>query len=235
MRAPYKCGRCDLINPIGTSRCQACGFAIMPTPPAARTAAPAAGQGAHNMPTGVTPKVASPTFAAAPAGQATASPAPVFAALGQATLDGRVTQVDATYMSQPDFKVWPLILKLVLWAVAAYYFGALILIALGVALLVLWLISKLLPAGLITGVAVQVISFVLTRRLMGPVASIPTRDVRVRDGNGQDHLVRLKGHLQSGSISVGDEVTITGWRRSGTLVATGGFNRRVNARLVLKQ
>ena len=164
-----------------------------------------------------------------------APPAPVFAAFGQATLDGRVTQVDATYMSQPDFKVWPLILKVVLLAAAAYYFGAVILIALGVSLLVLWLISKLLPAGLITGVAVQVISFVLTRRLMGPVASIPTRDVRIRDANGQDHLVRLKGHLQSGSISVGDEVTITGWRRSGTLVAIGGFNRRVNARIVLKQ
>lgn len=138
------------------------------------------------------------------------------------------------YLAQADFRWGWLLLKVGVIGAGVYYFGVLIFIALVVLIVLSWILSKILPQGLFTGVAVQIISFVLTRRLIGPVANVPVRDIRVREASGQETLVRLKGQLTSGSLSVGDDVVLEGWERSGMLLFRRGHNKRIRADIKLK-
>lgn len=153
---------------------------------------------------------------------------------GWTTLDGRVILVEPIYLAKPDFHWGRFLTKLLLLGSAVYFLGFLILIALGALLILAWLLHFLLPGGMLSGIAVQLISFMLTRRLMGPMANVPVRDFRLRDSSGQEHLVRLKGQLLAGSIAVGDEVIAEGWNRSGMLLLRRGFNKRLGAALKIK-
>ncbi len=155
--------------------------------------------------------------------------------MGAGTLDGRVTQVDAMYMQKPDMR-WDLILlKLVVYAAIVWYFGLAVLIPIVALWLLLWIISLVMPRGLMTGVAVQVLSFMLTRKIMGPNANIPVRDLRLRDSNGVEHLVRMKGHLKTGSVTVGDDISLQGVSKNGTFYCRRGFNKRINSAIELSQ
>ena len=103
--------------------------------------------------------------------------------------------------------------------------------AIGVFLLLMWLLSKV---PFLSAVSVQVVSFLLTRRLMGPMANVPVRDIRIRDSAGQEFLVRIKGQLTSGSVSVGDDVLVEGWDRNGMLLFRRGFNKRIRTAIKVK-
>jgi hypothetical protein len=137
-------------------------------------------------------------------------------------------------MATPDFRGGRFLLKLAVLGAAVYFYGLIILLALGVLLVFAWLVSKILPQGLLSGVAVQVISFMLTRRLIGPIANVPVRDIRVRDASGQETLVRMKGQLISGSVSVGDDILAEGWERNGTLLFRRGYNKRIRSDIRIK-
>jgi len=125
-------------------------------------------------------------------------------------------------------------LKIAILAGMIYYFGVMILVVLAMFLALAWLVSKILPMGLLTGISMQVFSFLLTRRLMGPLPTVPVRHIRVRDSAGQEYLVQMKGQLVSRNASVGDEVVVEGWMRSGTLHFRRGFNKRINAAIRIK-
>lgn len=155
--------------------------------------------------------------------------------LGWRTIQGRVLQVDGAHLGYPDFNWWGLAIKTLVLGLAVYLFGQVVLFAVAGLALLAWLIAQLLPKGLVTGVAVQVISFMLTRRLMGPMATMPIKDVRVRENSGRDVLVRFQGQMVGGSVAAGDEVTIEGWMRQGTLICRRGFNKRINAAIRLKR
>jgi len=137
-------------------------------------------------------------------------------------------------MAPPDPHWERFLLKVALLGAAVYYYGSVIPVGLAALLLLCWVISKILPQGLLSGVAVQVISFLLTRRLIGPLATVPVRDVRLRDSSGEEHLVRLKGQLVSGSIAVGDEIVAEGWERNGMILFRRGFNKRIRAAIRIK-
>jgi len=142
------------------------------------------------------------------------------------------------FMAKPDFRWGLLLFKLILLAGIVHYFARAAFLFIVVLLIVVWLACKCLtfifPQALVTGVASQIIGFVLTRRLIGGSASVPVRDVRVLDASGQQFLVRLKGHLKSGNLAVGDEVIAKGWMRRGTLLFRRGFNKRINAAIRVK-
>lgn len=217
MRAPYKCSRCGLLNPMGTTTCMSCGASL----------------------TGVIPTQPAVSPIVAPTNSGVSSPVPVpngvsaFAAFGWKTLDGRVIHVDV-HTATPDPRWGRLFVKVALLGAAVYLYGVAILVALSFLFVVSWLFSKILPQGLLSGVAVQVISFLLTRRLMGPMANVPVRDVRLRDSSGDEHLVRLKGHLVLGSVAVGDEIIAEGWERKGMLLFRRGFNKRIGTAINIK-
>lgn len=134
-------------------------------------------------------------------------------------------------MANPDFHWVRFLVKLAIFGAAVYYYGLLILVVLGVFLLLMWLLSKV---PFLSAIAVQVVSFLLTRRLMGPMANVPVRDIRVRDSAGQEFLVRMKGQLTSGSISVGDDVLVEGWDRNGMLLFRRGYNKRIRTAIKVK-
>jgi len=139
------------------------------------------------------------------------------------------------YMAKPDFQWGFFLVKLAILAAAVYYYGPILLLALAALLVFAWLFSKILPQGLLSGVAVQVISFMLTRRLMGSSANTPVRDIRVRDASGQETLVRIKGQLVSGSVSVGDDILVQGPERGGMLAFRRGYNKRIRTDIRVKR
>jgi len=155
-------------------------------------------------------------------------------ALGWKTLDGRAIHIEPTYLATPDPAWDRFVLKLAILGAAVYYSGPALLVTLALVLGFFWLISRILPQSLFTGVATQVVSFLLTRRLMGPLASVPVRDVRLRDASGEEYLVRLKGHLISGSVTVGDEIVAEGWERNGMLIFRRGYNKRIRAAIKVR-
>ena len=138
------------------------------------------------------------------------------------------------YMATSDFKWGRFLFKLAVLGAAVYYYGVVILWAFVGLVVLAWIVSKVLPRGLLTGVATQVISFLLTRRLVGPIANVPVRDIRVREASGQETLVRMKGQITSGSVSVGDDVLVEGWMRHGMLNSRRGFNNRIRAAIKIK-
>jgi hypothetical protein len=134
-------------------------------------------------------------------------------------------------MANPDFHWARFFVKLAILSAVVYYYGVLILLLFVVFLLLMWLLSKV---PFLSAIAVQVVSFVLTRRLMGPMANVPVRDIRIRDSGGQEFLVRMKGQLTSGSVSVGDDVVIEGWDRHGMLLFRRGYNKRIRTKIKVK-
>jgi hypothetical protein len=154
---------------------------------------------------------------------------------GWKALDGRVIQVEPLYMGTPDSRWVQFLVKLAILGAAVYIYGALLLVLLVVLVGVAWLVAKVLRGGFLSSVAVQVTSFILTRRLLGPVANVPIRDIRLRDSNGQETLVRMKGQLVSGSVTVGDDVHVEGWERGGMLLFRRGYNNRIRAAIQVKR
>lgn len=239
MRVPYKCLRCGLVNPMGSTACMACGASLtgpVATPSSTPHALPGLTQAGPLTASGSAAQVtASSTGSTRPSSAAAGTPAtasasgvsPLLRALGWRIIDGRVIHVEPVYMAIPDPAWGRLLLKIMVLGGAIYYYGPSILVGFAILLVLLWLGSRILPQGLLSGVAVQVISFLLTRSLVGPPASVPVRDVRLRDASGEEYLVRLKGHLISGSIAVGDEIVAEGRDRNGTLLFRRGFNKRI--------
>jgi hypothetical protein len=155
----------------------------------------------------------------------------VIGSLGWMSLTGRVIQVEAIYMATPDFPWTSFLIKLGLVSAAIYYYGVILLVALVLFLLLMWMVSKV---PFLSTLTTQVLGFMLTRRLMGPVANVPVRDIRVRDSSGIEHLVRIKGQLTSGAVAVGDDVTVEGWNRGGMLLFRRGYNQRVRTAIKVK-
>lgn len=63
---------------------------------------------------------------------------------------------------------------------------------------------------------------------------IPVRDIRLRDGGGLEHLVRIKGDLIAGNITIGDELEVEGFVRHGTLMFRRGWNRRTRSKIIAR-
>jgi len=227
---------------MGSTTCQACGASLTGStapqvkgPPPIIMAAPssttAAPQSQPRVRTVQSQQTSVSTASALATNAQSTSAAGLF---GWRTLDGRVIQVEPIYMGAADFRWDRLLVKIALLGTAIYFFGVAILAVFAILLVLLWLISKIMPKNFVSGVAVQVVSFMLTRRLVGPVTNVPIRDIRIRDSANQEFLVRLKGQLISGSISVGDDVVLAGWDRGGTVIFKRGFNKRIRTDIRIK-
>ena len=238
MRTPYKCLRCGLVNPMGTTTCQACGASLTGAspppgkgpPPNVMAPPPSATMGrSSNSPA---PRPSPPVAVqGAAGGTQVVVGSSALSPFGWRSLDGRAIQVEPIYMANPDFHWARFVGKLAILGAAIYFYGLLILMALGVFLLLMWLLSKV---PFLSAISVQVVSFFLTRRLMGPMANVPVRDIRVRDAAGQEFLVRIKGQMTSGSVSVGDDVLVEGWDRNGMLLFRRGYNKRIRTAIKVK-
>lgn len=161
--------------------------------------------------------------------------------LGWKTIEGRVINLDPTYMATADFSWGKLCLKLLLVATLLLLLSPILIgIALG-ALVVMLMLSFLFPRssagypGFISSTFSQLTGFLFSRKLNKAPADIPVRDVRLRDSAGVERLVRLKGHVTAGNINVGDEIVVTGVDRGGTLLFRSGWNKRISSEIKVKQ
>jgi len=249
VRTPYKCLSCRLVNPMGSLTCQACGASLTGSAPpdAAGTSPPSRSRVASSLPAqptagslgALSKPAASPIAAGATHASGASSGLSALDPFGWTSLDGRVVHVEPLYMGTPDFRWRRLLLTLAIagWAVYACSLlcGVLLLAMLALLLLVVRMVGRMFRGGFLSAVAVRVASFVLTRRLLGPAATVPIRDCRVRDSNGDETLVRMKGQLTSGSLTVGDDVHVEGLRRGGILLFRRGYNNRIRAEIRVKR
>ncbi len=61
------------------------------------------------------------------------------------------------------------------------------------------------------------------------------RDVILQDPSGQQHGVRIQGDIVAGSLNLGDDVEVEGFNRGGTIVLERGWNRSINAKIIVKR
>ncbi len=228
---------------MGSTSCIGCGASLsgVATPAAGYTPTPVAQPSvarrgiSGQVPATIAPNGGIPASASPQAVQAS-GPGNISALqpFGWRSIAGKVIHVEPIHLGVPDSRWGMLLLKLAAVGAAIYYFGLVVLMGIGALWVLTWLLSKILPHGFIGTIATQVVSFMLTRRLIGPVPSVPIRDFRLRDAGGKETLVRIKGTLTSGSVAVGDDVQVEGWERDGMLNFRRGFNSRIQAVLRAK-
>jgi hypothetical protein len=154
--------------------------------------------------------------------------------LGWRNLNGIVIAIDPPYMTKPE-STWPsLITKFTIGLILSPLIIGGIIIALVFSIfLSIFGFGRNRP-GFFSSLASQVVGFFLTGKLFGPKEQVPVRDIRVRDEEGQEHLVRLRGELVAGNLNVGDEVEVEGFDRRGTLMFRRGRNKRTRAEILVK-
>lgn len=157
--------------------------------------------------------------------------------LGWRVLKGTIIQVDPPYMGHPDFAWAGMLIKATLIIIAVIFIGPIVIgVLMGLAVVAL-IFAFLFPSssahsnGCLTSLASQMVGFFLTKRMFGVKPDIPVRDFRLRDEEGQEHLVRLKGELISGNLGVGDEVELEGIDRRGTFSLRRGVNKRTRSEI----
>jgi hypothetical protein len=154
---------------------------------------------------------------------------------GWRRLTGTVLGLDPPYLSKPETTFAGLAAKLVIGLLLIPVFLG----VMGAVMLFRFTFALLSPRssggpGFLSGLASQVSGFFLTGKLFGPKDQVLVRDFRLRDSTGQEHLVRLRGELTAGNLSVGDEVDVEGYNRRGTLMFRKGLNRRTRSEIVVK-
>lgn len=209
-----KCPKCGLANTLATPTCRSCGYNL---------------SGVAGL--------------AVPAAHVPATPVRALGVswwgnlLGWKTIEGRVISIDPIYLAHPDsgWSVWKLLLLTVLILFVAPLLIGLVLCALMISL-ILSLLSPHSKKGS-TGLVSEVIqhSFGLFRSRGKDKPDIPVRDFRLLSALGDEYLVRIKGDIVTGSINVGDELTVTGADNRGTLMFRRGWNQRIRSEIRVKQ
>lgn len=226
--AAGKCPRCGLVNPASVASCRACGLSFST---AAATRQPASlTQHSATLPATPPPQV-STNFRRA----AASLPGLLLPFSTRTVLRGVVIHVDGPYMAQREFGWAKLAVR-----VAVFLIFSPILVSVAAMWFVLLVVASLLGIhsrgrGFISGIATQVVGFFLTSRLLGPKAQTPVRDLRVKDGTGAERLVRIQGEFTAGNVNVGDDITVEGADRRGTIILRRGFNHRTRSEIRVRQ
>jgi hypothetical protein len=137
---------------------------------------------------------------------------------GWITLRGTVIHLDTLYTIPPPTSWIRILLALIVFPVVVPF------------VLAFWLATRILfprsgrPLDITN---LLLLCFTLSRT--GPRSQVPVRDLRLRDSSGNEHSVRMMGHLVAGGVNVGDDVTLSGFSRGGTLKVRQGINHRTRS------
>lgn len=85
------------------------------------------------------------------------------------------------------------------------------------------------------GIGSQLVSFFLYGVLFGPKKTDTVRDIRLRDDQGSEYLVRIVGDFIAGNINAGDEIEVFGWNKQGTLIFYRGRNLRTRSDILTQR
>jgi len=154
---------------------------------------------------------------------------------GWCRLTGTILGLDPPYMAKPEGSLagglGKLLMGILLLPLFVGLIGAIMLIRLPFSLLSPRYAGR---SGFFSGLVSQVSGVFVIGKLFGQKEQVLVRDFRLRDSTGMEHLVRLRGELVAGNLSVGDVVDVEGYNRRGTLMFRKGLNRRTQSEIVLK-
>jgi len=153
--------------------------------------------------------------------------------LGWRCQRGTVFLAEPPYHADSEFILSRFLLKIAVLGMLGYgcyylilnHFGAVGIMALGVILLAVF------ASGVFAILLSQILSLVVSSTRGGGNKPVAVRDLRLRDDEGDEHSIRCRGELRSGSISVGDDVLVWGMDRGGMLMVRFGWNYRTRTRI----
>lgn len=156
-------------------------------------------------------------------------------------LVGRVILVEPPYQERPDFDWFQLFTK-ILWLmllVASPFlllYGLLVFGGVLPAILALlamgYLVRFLKPANLLPLLHLHAI---LSPSRRSEIETVPVRNLRVRDDDDVEWMVRMKGQITLGNVATDDLVSLWGRWRGGTLSVTHGYNHRTRSDIQVEQ
>lgn len=212
-----RCPRCGLLNHGGISHCQNCGLPRSSSSSSTSRIATTTGASTTTL------RPAHISTTTHTVGSTTGSTlANLF---GWTVLRGVIIQVDKPYMIRPKFNWVGFLIK-----GALLIFLLPIILGVGLAFFVVSLFLTIVGFRRMSGGSPSLVShffyFLLSHKLLGSKSEVAVRDLRLRDVGGNEHLVRIKGDFLTGNVNVGDDVTVEGFNRGGTLIFWRGQNHR---------
>ena len=158
------------------------------------------------------------------------------------TLTGVVIQIDTPQSMPATFRLGPFLIKTGIVLGIAALFGAIALTVVAIGFLLSFLVSFVFGSrshsshqGFFKSVLTQVTGFFLTSRLLTPKQLVPVNHIRIRDSAGVEHLIRIEGYMLTGRPSVGDDISVEGTDRAGTLDMHRGWNNRIRSEIRIKR
>lgn len=142
---------------------------------------------------------------------------------GWTTVHGTVVHMDPMYTIPPPVN-WTGVLFAVILAPLVVF---LVILLLGFWLATAILFPRFARSLHVMSLPLMVIAFCRN----GNRPAVPVRDLRLRDRSGDEHGVRMTGRFVTGSVNVGDDVTLSGFSNGGTLKAWWGMNHRTRSRI----
>jgi hypothetical protein len=223
-----------LSNTLASPSCRACGQDLS----GGGAIVPAARPGSLRGPV-IAPAVAPSTGGAVAPTGLIGPAARIGGWLGWKTIEGRVIGVEPTYLAHADFDWTRVLLKWFLWACLLIILAPILIGGLIGIFIFMTMFSFLFPksgaqTSFLSGTFNQMVGFFFSKRLNKEPADVPVRDVRLQDASGVERLVRIKGEMVAGSVGVGDEISVMGVNRDGTLLFRQGWNKRINAKIKVK-
>lgn len=150
-------------------------------------------------------------------------------------IQGTVIAIDGPYLEPPDFDLPGVLLKLLLVTILApFIIGLFILyILISIPLSIIGLggvmksfnpINILIAIGLFRGL------FGIPRER----EDLPVRFFYLQDEIGNEYVLRMKGHLRSGSLALGHQITAWGKWRDNVLHTTRALNLRTGSSVIVE-
>lgn len=160
----------------------------------------------------------------------------VFRLLGWRKVRGTIVTAEAPYGVDNEFILWRFLLKIgvfIFLAMVIYDWVSknMLAVFLGGAVI---LLLAIFASGIFCLILGQLMGGLFSAKLFGKEKQIQVRDVRLRDTQLQEHVVRFRGELRAGQVAVGDEIEIWGKNRGGTVMARWGYNFRTRTRISVK-
>lgn len=157
---------------------------------------------------------------------------PIKEFFGFAELDGKVVNVNPIYFQPPDFNWNKVLLSFIIILFllnSLQSMISLLIVFIGI-ILIFWLSFRMLIPIDMSNMFLSFFQLLFRRN---PKTDIPVQDIIVQDSKGK-HLVRIKGHLSIGSVSIGDSISINGKIRNGMFIFRSGYNNSINSALKLR-
>ncbi|MBN2374484.1 zinc ribbon domain-containing protein [bacterium] len=149
-------------------------------------------------------------------------------------IEGTVLSIEGPYLEPPDFDILGFFLKLALIIfLFPFIIGAFI------AYIFLSIVFNILGMSGIMGIFNPMNIFITIGFFRGFWGAprgreeTPVRFFHLQDESGNEYMLRMKGHLRTGSLTVGQQISAWGIWKDGVLHTTRAYNHRTRSSIVV--